>query len=61
MRFHVEQLREKPRFVRVTDPSEVAAIDRNGLADPIGGQDRLGTWWAYSWSLERWRERQVQP
>lgn len=57
----MEQLREKPRFVRVTDPSEVAAIDRNGLADPIGGQDRLGTWWAYSWSLERWRERQVQP
>lgn len=58
--FHVEQLREKPRFVRVTAPAEIAALERNLLDDPIGGQDASGQWWAYSWSLERYRATVVR-
>lgn len=53
--FHVEQLREKPRMVRVTEPAEIAALERNALPDPIGGKAPDGSWWAYSWSLERYR------
>lgn len=46
---------DKPRFVHVTNADEIAAIQRNLLDDPIGGQDASGQWWAYSWSLERYR------
>lgn len=46
----------KPRLVLVTDRDEIAAIERNGLTDPIGG--KVGeSWWAYAWSLARYRAR----
>ena len=53
------QPQEKPRFVRVTDAAEIAAIRRNGLDDPIGGEYG-GQWFAYDWSIERYRQRASQ-
>jgi hypothetical protein len=49
---------EKPRLTIVSDPAEIAAIRRNDLADPIGGCV-AGTWYAYVWSLERWRAKRA--
>jgi hypothetical protein len=45
---------DKPRMVQVTDPAEIESIRRNGLDDIIGGEV-AGQWWAYKWSLDRWR------
>ena len=50
------QSQEKPRFVRVTYASEIAAIRRNGLDDPIGGEYG-GQWFACAGSIERYRQR----
>ena len=47
----------KPRMVAVTDPVEIASIESNGWNDIIGGKDASG-YWAYSWSVQRWREHQ---
>lgn len=47
---------EKPRFVRVTYASEIAAIRRNGLDDPIEGEYG-GQRFAYDCSIERDRQR----
>ena len=49
--------REKPRIVPVSDPDEIASIKRNGDWDIYGGRDGNGGYWAYAWSLERWRKR----
>jgi len=48
---------EKPRLVEVKDASEIEAVRRDGIDDPIGAFDSLGQCWAYAWSLERYRER----
>ena len=47
---------DKPRLVVVRDEQEIEAIKRDGLYDPIGGEI-LGTWYAYSDSLTKYRER----
>ena len=50
---------DKPKYVIVTDPETIAAIQRN-LAeydDPIGQQIN-GTWYADKASVERWKKRQ---
>jgi hypothetical protein len=39
----------------VSDPAAIEAIQRNSLHDPIGGNFG-GAWYAYAWSLERWRK-----
>lgn len=44
----------KPVFVPVTDPATIDAIKRSSLSDPIGGEHG-GRWYAYAWSLERYR------
>lgn len=48
--------RQKPRFTRVSDRELIKSIKRNGVADVVGGKDNNGDWWAYSWSVERYRE-----
>ena len=56
----------KVRYVEVTDPDEIAAIQRNGLGDPIGGVEAgitstttaLGSrWFATADSLAQYRQR----
>ena len=50
----------KPRYVKVTDAGEIAAIQRSGFADPIGmgRQDETGIhWYAEVNSLRMYRER----
>jgi hypothetical protein len=48
----------KPHMMRITDAKEIASIERNGLADIIGGKDASG-YWAYTWSIRRWRALQT--
>jgi hypothetical protein len=53
-------LKNKPRVVPVTDPQEIASIERNGKGDILGGCttiEQLAAYWAYQFSLERWRKR----
>jgi hypothetical protein len=52
-------LAEKPRIVQITDSDEIASIQRGGRFEIIGDQDQNGGWWAYSWSVDRWRRRQT--
>jgi len=50
----------KPRYVRVTDPNELVAIERSGFIDPIGYVEHTesGTiGWATADSLRQYRER----
>ena len=48
----------KQRFVRVTDPDEIRAIERNCLDSPIGAfMD--GAWWAEAHSLAQFRKQHV--
>lgn len=47
---------EKPRLVEVKDASEIEAVRRDGIDDPIGGQVH-GTWYAYADSLEKYRKQ----
>ena len=50
---------KKQRMVRVTDPAEIEAIQRAGLADPIGEQ--MGDdWYAESHSLAQFRKQDVE-
>ena len=49
---------DKPHMVPITDPDEITAIERNGLTDPIGGLID-GTYYAYAWSIERWRKQRL--
>ena len=44
----------KTRLERVTDAAEIAAIQRNGLSDPIGGHYD-GLWYATADSLRQFR------
>ncbi len=44
----------KSRYVVVTDPAEIEAIERAGLRDPIGGFLN-GQWFAESQSLAQFR------
>ena len=44
----------KPKYLTVSKPDEIEAIKRNGLKDPIGGEYG-GIWYAYDWSMKRWR------
>lgn len=51
----------KRRMLAVTDPAEIASIERGmsedcKLTDIIGGSDANG-WWAYAFSVERFRKR----
>lgn len=50
----------KPRLVRVTDPLEIAAIQRNGLRDPIGYTNANGDCWADAHSLAQFRGQPVE-
>ena len=45
----------KADLAEVTDADEIASIQRNGLADIIGGRVD-GRWMAYRWSVDRWRK-----
>jgi len=49
----------KQRFVRVTDPLEIAAIQHAGLKSPIGAI-RSGDWWAEYHSLCQYRGIHVE-
>lgn len=52
----------KEVFVVVTDPQEIASVERDGFDDILGFVSRDdGTAYAYKFSLEAWRERQKQP
>lgn len=46
----------KPRLVRLTDPIEIESARFNGPNDIIAAEYQ-GVWWAYSFSVERWRAR----
>lgn len=50
-------LADKPRITPVTDPTEIESIKRGGYFDLNGWQERDGTWWSYSYSLEHFRAR----
>jgi hypothetical protein len=61
----------KPRYVRVTDPAEIEAIQRAGLRDPIGrpefekhreGPYEVQTiiWYAEAHSLAQFRGQPVE-
>ncbi len=50
----------KQRFIRVTDPAEIEAIQRNGLGDPIGMIRDDGTTWAEDHSLRQFRGLPVE-
>lgn len=53
----------KPRYVRVTDPVEIEAIQRAGLRDPIGAQytlDGATSWYAEAHSLAQFRNQPVE-
>jgi hypothetical protein len=53
----------KQRFVRVTDPAEIEAIQRNGLGDPIGGSTTEcghAVWYAEAHSLRQFRGLPVE-
>ena len=49
----------KPRYVEVTDPGEIAAIQRAGLSDPIG-ECREGRWYATVHSIRQYRGEPVE-
>ena len=48
-------LEPKRRVMVVTSPDEIASIKANGLRDIFGGCIDE-TYWAYSFSVKRWRE-----
>lgn len=48
----------KEVFVYVTDPAVIASIESNGPNDVLGGVERDGSYYAYKFSLDAWRERQ---
>jgi len=55
----------KPRYVLVTDPLEIEAIQRGGLRDPIGGRmnpeaHAVGIWYAEVHSLAQFRGQPVE-
>jgi hypothetical protein len=50
----------KPRYVQVTDPAEIEAIQRNGLGDPIGMVANDGTAYAEYHSLRQFRGLPVE-
>jgi hypothetical protein len=50
---------DKPRYVRVTDPVEIEAIQRAGLRDPIGDK-HTGFWYAEAHSLAQFRGQPVE-
>ena len=56
-RWHNAHAGHKPKVMRVTDPAMIASIERNGHGDLIGWSDCSG-WWAYAFSVERWRSAQ---
>ena len=47
---------QKQKFVLVTKPDEIEAIQRDSFTDPIGGEYK-GQWFAYEWSIKAWRAR----
>lgn len=51
---------EKITMVAVpdTDLDVIASIERNGHDDVLGGEMTDGSWVAYKFSLDAWRERQ---
>ena len=52
-------LAEKPRIVQITDLVEQAAVSQHeGWRGINGFRDLHGNWWAYSYSLQRYRARQ---
>ncbi len=52
-----EPAEPKPRYVVVTDPDVIAAIQKPGLCDPIGHFDEAtGQWLAESQWLAYYRE-----
>lgn len=54
-----KQPEPKVRLMRVTDPAEIAAIERNGLRDPIGSTVN-GETWAEAHSLRQFRGLPVE-
>jgi hypothetical protein len=51
-------LAEKPRMVQITDAAEIESIKRGGRLEINGQQAKDGTWWAYRYSVDRYRARQ---
>ena len=52
-------LPEKPRMTPITDPAEIASLEHGQTADAhladIIGVCVAGCWWAYDWSVQRFR------
>lgn len=59
----MELTNDKPRYVPVNHPAEIEAILRGftegDLSAPIGGEVN-GRYFAYQWSIERYRKRQAK-
>jgi hypothetical protein len=51
----MKTVQPKIAIVAVTDPDEIASIERNGTDDIFGWRDASG-YWAQKWSVERYRE-----
>jgi hypothetical protein len=49
--------KEKPRIVPVTDPAEIASIERNGAGDILGARWPDGAYYAYAHSVEKYRRQ----
>jgi hypothetical protein len=49
----------KPRFVRVTDAAEIAAIEASDFRAPIGKCEN-GVWYAEAMSLAQFRRQPVE-
>jgi hypothetical protein len=47
----------KPAMVRLTDPVEIEST-RSGDRNGINGFEIDGVWYAYEWSVKRWRALQ---
>lgn len=45
-------------MVQITAPEEIASIEENGFHSILGYKTPDGTWWAYKWSVDQYRDRQ---
>jgi hypothetical protein len=48
----------KAHLMALTDPAEIASAERDSFDDIIAAK-MDSQWWAYAWSVKRWRERQA--
>jgi NAD(P)-dependent dehydrogenase (short-subunit alcohol dehydrogenase family) len=52
----VKTIQPRAPIVQITDPAEIESIERNDWDDIIGAQIK-GAWYAYKFSVERFRRR----